>query len=174
MSRPDFRRERVTNTQLLRNERMNKFVAAAAVAAMSLTAVPAMAASQVQVGVLSCDVEAGVGYIFGSSKAVTCEFQRKGHKTVSYEGSIDKLGIDLGVTAGGKIVWLVFAASKDVDADALGGTYVGASAEASLGVGIGGNWLIGGSNKSIALQPWSVSGTIGVNWSWTWTKLTLN
>ena len=152
---------------------MNKFVAAAAVAAMSLTAVPAMAASQVQVGVLSCDVEPGVGLVFGSSKAVTCEFTRKGHKTEVYGGSIDKLGIDLGVTAGGKIAWLVFAATKDVAPHALAGNYVGASAEASLGLGLGGNWLIGGSKKSIALQPWSVTGTIGVNWSWTWTKLTL-
>ena len=153
---------------------MNKFGAAAAVAAMSLTAIPAMAASQVQVGVLECDVEAGAGFVFGSSKAVSCEFRRKGHKTEFYDGSIDKLGIDLGVTAGGKIVWLVFAATKDVGKRALAGNYVGASAEASLGVGLGGNWLIGGSKKSIALQPFSVTGTIGVNWSWTWTKLSLD
>ncbi len=153
---------------------MNKLVAAAAVAAMSLTAVPAMAASQVQVGVLECDVEAGIGYLIGSSKAVSCEFQRKAHRSEVYDGSIDKLGIDVGITGGGKIVWLVFAASKDVDAGSLAGNYVGASAEASLGLGVGGNWLIGGSNKSISLQPFSVTGTIGVNWSWTWTKLTLN
>ena len=153
---------------------MNKFVAAAAVAAMALTTSGAMAASHVQVGVLSCDVEPGVGLVFGSSKAVSCEFTRKGAKTEYYEGSIDKLGIDLGVTAGGKIAWLVFAATKDVPKQALAGNYVGASAEASLGLGIGGNWLVGGSKKSIALQPWLITGTIGVNWSWTWTKLTLN
>ena len=153
---------------------MNKLVAAAAIAATALTMGSAQAASQVQVGVLTCDVEAGVGYIFGSSKAVECKFTRKGHKTEVYEGSIDKLGIDLGITGGGKIAWLVFAATKDVPKRALAGTYVGASAEASLGVGLGGNWLIGGSKDSIALQPWSVTGTIGVNWSWTWTKLDLN
>ena len=152
---------------------MNKFIAAAAFAAASLTTGSAMAASQVQVGVLSCDVDAGVGLVFGSSKAVSCEFERKGHKTEVYEGSIDKLGIDLGITGGGKIAWLVFAAAKDVPTHALAGTYVGASAEASLGLGLGGNWLIGGSKKSIALQPWSITGTIGINWSWTWTKLTL-
>lgn len=150
---------------------MNKLLTAAAVAAMSLTAVPAMAA-QVQVGVLTCDVDAGVGLIFGSSKAVACEFTREGPDE-SYEGSIDKLGIDVGVTGGGKIVWLVFAATDDVDEGALAGTYVGASAEASLGLGIGGNWLVGGFEDSIALQPFSVTGTIGVNWSWTFTRLTL-
>jgi hypothetical protein len=152
---------------------MKKLVAAAAVTAMSLTAGVAQAESHVQVGVLSCDVEPGVGLVFGSSKDVTCEFTRKGYKTEVYEGSIDKLGIDLGITAGGKIAWLVFAATKDVGKRSLAGNYVGASAEASLGLGLGGNWLIGGSKKSIALQPWSVTGTIGVNWSWTWTKLTL-
>ena len=153
---------------------MKKFVAAAAVAAMALTAGAAHADSKVQVGVLSCDVAPGVGYVFGSSKEVECKFTSKGHKTETYSGSIDKLGIDLGVTGGGKIAWLVFAATKDVPKRALAGTYVGASAEASLGVGLGGNWLVGGSKKSIALQPWSVTGTIGVNWSWTWTKLDLN
>ena len=153
---------------------MNKFVAAAAVAAMVLTAGAAHADSKVQVGVLSCDVAPGVGYVFGSSKEVECKFTRKGHKTETYSGSIDKLGIDLGVTGGGKIAWLVFAATKNVPKRALSGTYVGASAEASLGLGLGGNWLVGGSKKSIALQPWSVTGTIGVNWSWTWTKLDLN
>lgn len=153
---------------------MKKLIAAAAVATMALTGGAAQAASQVQVGVLTCDVEPGVGLVFGSSKAVSCEFTRKGYRTEVYEGSIDKLGLDLGVTGGGKIAWLVFAASKDVAKRSLAGNYVGASAEASLGLGLGGNWLIGGSNKSIALQPWSVTGTIGVNWSWTWTKLSLN
>ena len=152
---------------------MMKFVAAAAVAAMALTASNAMAA-QVQVGVLTCDVDSGVGMIFGSSKAVSCEFNRSSGRDEVYEGSIDKLGIDLGVTGGGKIVWLVFAATDDVDRGALAGTYVGASAEASLGLGIGGNWLVGGFDDSISLQPFSVTGTIGVNWSWTFTKLTLD
>ena len=153
---------------------MKKLIAAAAVAASTLATGGAIAESHVQVGVLTCEVEPGVGYIIGSSKAVDCSFTRKGYKTEHYEGSIDKLGIDLGVTAGGEIAWLVFAATKDVPKRALAGTYVGASAEASLGLGIGGNWLVGGSKKSIALQPWSVTGTIGVNWSWTWTKLDLN
>jgi hypothetical protein len=152
---------------------MNKFVAAAAVTATMALSVSGANAAQVQVGVLTCDVDAGVGMIFGSSKAVSCEFQRDGKDEV-YEGSIDKLGIDLGVTGGGKIVWLVFAATDDVDRGALAGTYVGASAEASLGLGIGGNWLVGGFDDSISLQPFSVTGTIGVNWSWTFTKLTLD
>ncbi|MDO8360260.1 MAG: DUF992 domain-containing protein [Devosia sp.] len=153
---------------------MNKFIAAAAIAALSLTAGAAQAESRVQVGVLTCDVEPGFGLIFGSSKDLSCEFTRKGHSTESYAGSIKKLGIDVGYTAKGKIAWLVFAATKDaVTKHALAGTYVGASTEATLGVGLGGNWLIGGSNKSFALQPWSIQGQVGLNWSLTWTDLTL-
>jgi hypothetical protein len=154
---------------------MKKLFAAAIAALFLVTgAGVASAESSVQVGVLTCDVEPGIGFLIGSSKAVECKFTRKGHKTETYSGSIDKLGLDIGVTGGGKIVWLVFAASKDVPKRALAGNYVGASAEASVIVGVGGNWLIGGSKKSIALQPWSVTGTIGLNWSWTFTKLSLD
>ena len=155
---------------------MNKFVAAAAVAAMSLTA--AGGAGRQPGSGRRADLRRRRRRWPTSSarpRPSTCEFTRKGYKTEIYDGSIDKLGIDLGVTGGGKIVWLVFAASKDdVGKHSLAGNYVGASAEASLGLGVGGNWLIGGSKKSIALQPWSVTGTIGVNWSWTWTKLSLD
>jgi len=154
---------------------MKKLIAAIAVAAAALLPVTAQADTRVQVGVLACDVEPGVGLVFGSSKDVSCEFTRKGHRTEYYEGSLDKLGIDVGVTGGGRIAWLVFAATDaDVRRGSLSGTYVGASHEASLGVGLGANWLIGGSRRSIALQPWSISGQIGVNWSWTWTRLTLD
>lgn len=156
---------------------MNKILAAAAIAAMGLAATaPAQAAeSRVQVGLLTCDVDPGIGVLIGSSKTLTCEFERKGHRTETYTGQIDKLGLDLGFTAGARIAWVVFAAAEtSVTRHALAGTYVGASAESTLGVGLGANWLIGGSHKSFALQPWSVQGQVGLNISWTWTKLTLN
>ena len=34
-----------------------------------------------------------------------------------------------------------------------------------IGVGLGGNWLIGGSKKAFALQPWCIQGQTGLNWS---------
>ena len=55
----------------------------------------------------------------------------------------------------------------------LAGTYVGGSAEATIGVGLGGNWLIGGSSKGYALQPWSIQGQIGLNYSVAFSGLTL-
>lgn len=124
----------------------------------------AQAADMVQVGRLSCDVAGGVGLILGSSKDVTCTFKRKDHDAESYTGEINKLGIDIGVTEKSHIEWLVFAAAdRNIDTGALAGTYLGASAEATVGVGLGGNVLIGGFEKSFALQPFSVQAQTGLN-----------
>ena len=156
---------------------MKKLLATAAAAAFALVgaAGAAQAASTVKVGVLTCDVDPGLGFIIGSDKSLDCWFKpSKGGKTEHYSGSIKKLGIDVGYTAKTKIAWLVFAAEKAPNKKhALAGTYVGASHEVTLGLGLGGNWLIGGSNKSFALQPWSIQGQVGLNYSLTWTDLTL-
>lgn len=154
---------------------MKKLIAAALAAIVLATAaVPAAAQDRVQVGRLSCEVEGGVGYIIGSSKNLSCAFIRKGHKTEYYDGTIRKFGIDIGFTETTQLEWLVFAASPDrVRKGALAGTYVGGSSEASLGVGLGANWLVGGSRRGFALQPWSVQGTVGVNFTWAFAGLEL-
>ena len=46
---------------------------------------------------------------------------------------------------------------------ALEGEYAGATAQATVGVGLGANALTGGLDKSIALQPLSVQGSTGLN-----------
>ena len=45
----------------------------------------------------------------------------------------------------------------------LAGDYVGASGEATIAAGLGANVLIGGSNRTVALQPLSVTGQVGLN-----------
>jgi len=157
---------------------MKNIIAAAAIAALGLVGLAGTASAasdaRVQVGVLVCDVEPGIGFLVGSDKALECTFKpSKGGKAEHYSGSIKKLGLDVGFTLGEKIGWLVFAAQKDWHKHALAGTYVGASHEVTVGLGLGGNWLIGGSKKSFALQPWSLQGQAGLNWSLTWTALTL-
>jgi hypothetical protein len=135
----------------------------AALIALGLAASPALAASKgVKIGVLTCDVAGGVGMIIGSSKAVDCSFEGTIGKREHYKGSIDKLGLDIGVTGKGVMAWAVFAPGK-LKAGALAGHYVGASAEASVAVGLGANVLVGGSDKSIALQPLSVQAQTGLN-----------
>lgn len=147
----------------------------AAVAATVLSAGAAQAAeTRVQVGRLSCDVDAGIGLILGSSKDMTCTFTRKGHKAETYTGTISKVGIDIGITGQTHIEWLVFAAAKTpINAKSLAGTYVGGSGEATFGVGLGANWLVGGSKRAFALQPWSIQAQTGLNASLALAGLTL-
>lgn len=120
-------------------------------------------AARVKVGVLECRVAPGVGMIVGSSKRLSCNFTPTGRKAERYSGRITKIGLDIGFTKGGVIVWGVFAPTSGYSRHALAGHYAGASGEASLVAGLGANVLVGGSNRSFALQPFSVSGQTGVN-----------
>ena len=137
--------------------------AAAMVGAMAVAS-PALAAEHgVKVGTLTCNVASGWGLVFGSSKDLHCTFRQEHHKPIHYEGTINKFGVDLGYTEGGVLVWAVIAPTSDMKPDALNGDYVGASASAAVGVGAGANVLVGGFDKSFALQPLSVSGMEGLN-----------
>ncbi len=134
------------------------------IAALLLSFTPAYAGSNVEIGRLSCDVEPGIGLIFGSSKDMTCTLYKKSGGSETYTGRITKVGLDVGITQKTRIEWLVFTGGTHVyHKGALSGTYVGASAEASVGLGGGTNWLIGGTRDSFMLQPWSVQGQVGLN-----------
>jgi len=124
---------------------------------------PAQAQSGVRVGLLTCNVASGFGLIFGSSKEVNCVFSRDGRDLAHYQGHIDKFGVDIGYTAGGVMVWGVFAPSDGPPPGSLDGSYGGVTASATAGVGVGANLLIGGSNRTISLQPLSVEGNTGLN-----------
>ena len=148
---------------------MTKFrlmIGAAALAAGALAFAGSADAAPhgVKVGTLTCNVASGWGFVFGSSKDLHCTF--RGNRTGGgehYTGTIDKFGVDIGYTEGGVIVWAVFAPSSDLKAGALEGDYVGATAQASVAVGLGANVLVGGFDKSVALQPLSVEGLTGLN-----------
>jgi hypothetical protein len=124
------------------------------------SAVPA--AASVKIGVLTCRVAPGVGLVIASSKALACEFSPTGYRVEHYNGRISKLGVDIGFTTGGVIVWGVFAPHGGYSHGALAGHYGGATAEATVAVGLGANALVGGSGRSIALQPFSVTGQTGL------------
>lgn len=121
-------------------------------------------AGGIEIGTLSCNVAGGVGLIIGSSKGMKCVFSPAGGgPSEGYSGSIDKLGVDIGFTNKSRIIWTVFAASSDVPRGALAGRYGGATAEATVGVGIGANALVGGLSNSFTLQPLSIQGQTGLN-----------
>jgi Protein of unknown function (DUF992) len=116
-----------------------------------------------KIGVLTCKTSASLGLIIGSHQRIRCGFAPDNGPPENYEGHIGRLGLDLGVKGGGVMTWAVFAPVNGYHHGALAGTYVGGSGSASLGVGVGANALLGGSHKSVALQPLSVEGNVGVN-----------
>lgn len=136
---------------------------AIALAAALAAATPVSAKSGVKIGALNCKVEGGVGLILGSSKGMTCRFRPAGGgRTERYTGRISRIGVDIGFTNKSYMTWAVFAPGK-TKRGALAGSYGGASAEATIGVGLGANVLVGGFKKTIALQPLSVQGQEGLN-----------
>jgi hypothetical protein len=139
------------------------FAAASVVAALAATAaLPANAQDRVQIGQLACSISAGVGLILGSQRNVSCNFQPDGAPPEAYLGTMTIIGVDVGFTSGSAMVWGVFAGTNRY-AGMLSGTYVGATAQATAVAGVGANALVGGSNRSVALQPLSVQGQVGLN-----------
>jgi Protein of unknown function (DUF992) len=117
-----------------------------------------------KVGVLSCNIAPSVGLVVVGFQRMACRFSPDGPMPPeAYSGTMSTVGIDLGFTAGGVMTWGVFAATNRMVPGSLAGNYVGASGNVGLGVGVGANFLLGGSGNSVALQPWSVEGTAGVN-----------
>ena len=117
----------------------------------------------IQRGTLTCTVAAGLGLVVGSSKALDCSFavigQRAAHR---YTGEVNKLGIDVGFTGQGNVVWAVYAHPKTKLKGKLSGSYSGLSAEVTAGLGLGAKALVG-EQKEIALQPLKIDGQTGIN-----------
>ena len=132
-------------------------------------------AESTKVGMLTCKTSASLGLIIGSHQKIRCSFTPDaGGAPEYYVGHINRLGLDLGVTAGGVMAWAVIAPTKGISHRALVGKYVGASGDISLGAGVGANALVGGSHRSVALQPVSVEAQVGVNLALGVAGLTLN
>ena len=133
-----------------------------ALAVVSLSAVSAQA-QRIRAGVLNCDISGGIGLIIGSQRTVNCLFTPDiPAPQEGYFGTITKFGLDLGATVGGAMVWAVYADTTR-GFGFLAGDYAGASGEATVAVGLGANVLVGGSNRTVALQPLSIQGQIGLN-----------
>jgi hypothetical protein len=136
------------------------FIAAAALAGTvaSANAVPA-----VQAGVLECRGGQNVGFVVGSVTSLECVFQSPGRRPEAYVATVRRVGLDLGVTAQTQVTWAVNAPTSRLGFGELAGTYGGVGANASIGVGGGGNFLVGGPRNAYALQPISVQGQTGLN-----------
>jgi len=146
----------------------------AALLAAGLMLAPASANTTVRAGTLECDISAGIGLIFVEKQSMTCTFKpANGGPPDFYNGKIEEVGITLGATAGGAMVWAVLAAQHSDPQGALAGTYAGLTANASIGIGGGANVLVGGTGRSFVLQPVSLEGQVGINVAGGVTTITL-
>ena len=116
-----------------------------------------------RVGQLQCDVAGGVGWVFGSSRNLSCEFKPINGPAERYTGEIRRFGIDIGVTGRSTILWTVVNAGSDIRPGSLAGVYAGASSNVAAGLGLGSAALIGGSGDQVALQPLAIESSTGVN-----------
>jgi hypothetical protein len=143
---------------------MRRYSIAALIALVLLSLNSGFAQAQwIRTGVLTCDVSGGIGLIIGSQRSVNCTFSsEQPAPPENYFGYISKFGLDVGVTTGGVMVWGVYT-STNRGYGFLSGDYAGASGEATVVAGLGANVLLGGSNRTVALQPLSVGGQVGLN-----------
>ena len=100
----------------------------------------ANAQSRLQVGVLTCEGGPNVSYVVGSRTDLQCTFESEGRRPEPYVATINRIG-----------------------RGDLAGHFGGVGANAAVGVGLGGNLLVGGSNNSFSLQPLSLQGQTGLN-----------
>ena len=127
-----------------------------------------------RVGELTCDAGRSVGMIVGSRQNLRCVFRSiSSGRRYTYRGTDSRIGLDVGVTSGGRLFWAVIAPTTGVGPATLRGTYVGASGDVSFGLGLGANVLVGGSRNTISLQPLSIGAQVGVNLALGVARLTL-
>jgi hypothetical protein len=167
-------------SRFCKEKMMNKIVAMTlAAASMTVAGVTAARAADlvtttyeepddrdgIKIGYLTCDIGGGAGYVLGSAKSADCVFHSTIGRPVSdrYTGVVRKLGVDLGFTTRSRLVWAVIAPTAGYHRGSLGGLYSGATAEATLGAGVGANILVGGTAGSVQLQTVSVTGQLGLN-----------
>jgi Protein of unknown function (DUF992) len=134
-----------------------------ATAALVASFASANAQPAVQAGILQCQGGQNVGFVVGSVTNLQCVFQSEGRRPEAYVATVRRFGVDLGFTQQTQFSWAVNAPTGRVGYGELAGSYGGVGANASVGVGFGGNFLVGGPQNAYALQPISVQGQTGLN-----------
>ena len=86
---------------------------------------PSQQGGTVRVGTLRCDVAGGTSFIFGSTRAIACDFVNVNGKRERYTGEISRYGVDLGFTQAAVMLWAVLAPTTDLQPGVLAGTFVG-------------------------------------------------
>jgi hypothetical protein len=134
-----------------------------AIAALGVSIASAHALPQTRAGILQCRGGQNVGFVVGSVTSFECVFQSEGRRPEPYIATVRRYGVDLGFTDQTRLAWAVNAPTGRIGRGELAGSYGGVGANASVGVGFGGNFLVGGPSNAYALQPISVQGQTGLN-----------
>ncbi|MGA9090240.1 MAG: DUF992 domain-containing protein [Bradyrhizobium sp.] len=134
-----------------------------ALASLVASVASADALPQVRAGILQCEGGQNIGFVVGSVTSLECVFQREGRRPEPYIATVRRFGLDLGVTDQTQFTWAVNAPTGRLRRGELAGNYGGVGANASVGIGGGGNFLVGGPENSYALQPVSLQGQTGLN-----------
>jgi hypothetical protein len=133
------------------------------IAALLAPLASANALPPVRAGILQCQGGQNVGFVVGSVASFECVFQSEGRRPEPYIATVRRYGVDLGFTQQTRLAWAVNAPTGRPGRGELAGNYGGVGANASVGVGFGGNFLVGGPANAYALQPISVQGQTGLN-----------
>jgi hypothetical protein len=154
--------------------RMRLVLAAIGAGVLACALMPPAHAERFRVGRLLCSGGARIGQGLGSEQSLRCVFHStKRQQAYVYAGRIRRMGVDLGATSAFTLSWAVFARNSRIRPSTLRGTYVGASGNVAVGPGLGANLLVGGSRRTIILQPLSVERSIGFHFAAGVTRLTL-
>jgi hypothetical protein len=121
------------------------------------------ATPQLHAGVLECQGDQTVGQVVTSIVRLDCVFRSEGRPAQPYLATIRRYGVDLGVTTDIRMAWAVSAPSDRFGHGELAGHYEGVAANASVGVGFGGHFLVGGPANDYLLQPIGLQGQLGIN-----------
>ena len=90
-----------------------KLAVVTAAAVMIAASAAAQPRERLQAGTLTCDISGGIGFIIGSQRTLNCSFTPGVPGPIEfYAGTLTKLGVDIGVTTGGVMVWVVYAPSS--------------------------------------------------------------
>lgn len=141
-----------------------RFVVAALFTGLAaLTVNAGTAAAKIEAGLLSCEVGEGFALILSKPRDLHCVFHKTNGQSEAYRGKLREVGADIGISGRGVIAWTVIADTTELPPGVLNGTYGGAEAGGAAVVGARGAVLVGGSRRTISLQPLAVAAEAGIN-----------
>jgi len=137
---------------------------------------PAGALAGDRVGTLQCKLMGNALTVLVENQQIDCNYRdtKEGATPSHYTGVLTKVGPNISINGPGELGWGVVAETSDpLGPGALAGEYAGGGVSGKIGVGGGGAMLVGGSNQTFSLQPFSIEAGSGLGWNAGVERLTL-